>query len=98
MSKHTPELWYTTGGMIASEDDPSGKTIAHVGTPADAAHIVACVNACEGIKPAAVKDVLAALCGLLREYDQHIPDDCECPRVRQAADAARAALAKAKGE
>lgn len=33
-----------------------------------------------------------ALIFLLREYDQHIPTDCDCPKVLQAADRARAAI------
>ena len=43
-------------------------------------------------------DLLEALRGLLVEYCQHIPEDVTCPKVRKAADTARAAIAKAEGQ
>jgi len=44
---------------------------------------------------ATAPELLEALKRLLVEYHQHIPDECECPKVRKAAAAARAAIAKA---
>ena len=46
----------------------------------------------------AAPDLLEALRGLLVEYCQHIPEDVTCPKVRKAADTARAAIAKAEGQ
>lgn len=59
---------------------------------ANAARIVACVNACEGINPEAVPDVVKALEELLSL------DSGDSGTVREASvrDAARAALAKAR--
>ena len=62
---------------------------------ANAARIVACVNGCVGVNPAAVAGLVEALRFLLREYDQHIPATEMCSDIRRAADAARAALALA---
>jgi hypothetical protein len=69
----------------------------HVRGKANANRIVACVNACKGITDPeqTVPELLEACRGLLKEYNQHIPVDCVCPHVRPAADAARAAIAKA---
>jgi len=55
-------------------------------------HIVACVNACAGINPKAVPDLLAALvsCVYCLENDGY--------GGSYVADVARAAIAKAKGE
>ena len=47
---------------------------------------------------AAAPDLLEALRNLLAEYNQHIPEDATCPHILLAADAARAAIAKATGQ
>ena len=41
--------------------------------------------------------LLEAVKYLLREYNQHVPEDTNCLSVRDAADVARAAIAKAEG-
>lgn len=60
---------------------------------ANAARIVSCVNGCEGINPAAVKDLLEA-CVAIVHYDESGGRE----PFREAADAAREAIAKAKSE
>jgi len=58
--------------------------------PGNAARIVACVNACEGINPEAVPDLLEALRRIVETCNVRI-DDPRCDHF----DAARAAIAKA---
>ena len=63
-AKHTPGTWRSQGGhVLASLDDDKWTTVfvADCGKlHANAERIVACVNACQGIDPAAVSDLLAA--------------------------------------
>lgn len=70
-TKHTPEPWdYNRSdvGLIQISTSPANKPIAQVEfsdsfneRQANAARIVACVNACEGINPEAVSEMLAVL-------------------------------------
>lgn len=64
---------------------------------ANAARIVACVNACEGINPEAVPDILRALEAMLVYYNR---DQAERGLLGCApcADMAEQALAKAKAK
>lgn len=62
---------------------------------ANAARIVACVNACEGINPGAVPDLLAALKSCLPDLAHYASNHGPGPDKRL--DAARAAIAKAEG-
>ena len=62
---------------------------------ANAQHLAACWNACEGINPEAVPDILAALDAALDEVDQTHAEGYPEP---EWADAARAAMAKARPE
>ena len=74
MSKHTPEPWEVRGECgIWSEDGFVATTNPHVRPFAtiqatNAARIVACVNACEGINPQAIPDLLKAAKGLAECY------------------------------
>lgn len=74
MSKHTPEPWeavepsnwYGTAILVRKERGDPIAQIPLMGWPirvarANAERIVACVNACKGINPEAVPDLLAAL-------------------------------------
>lgn len=91
---HTPEPWLYRGGEVYSES--SGRTVArcNIGgedavTEANGERIVACVNACNGINPKAVPDLLAALEACLPVLDN--------PAMHWELKTARAAIAKAKG-
>jgi len=69
-SKHTPGKWVQSGNRIVSDNDDSTTAVVQfedsregfagiVEAQANAARIVECVNACEGIKnPAALKELL----------------------------------------
>lgn len=65
--KHTPGPWEAfekaEGGYSIESYVESGAwaTVAHALDPNNAARIVACVNACEGISPEAVPNLLEAL-------------------------------------
>lgn len=108
-SKHTSEPWELhpdypnqvrrppsndAYGLSASIADCSSGIWPDSKTVANAARIVACVNACKGINPEAVPDLLAALQAVL-----------DVPEARKALEqwgdreliAARAAIAKAEG-
>ena len=61
----------------------------HATAAANATHIVACVNACKGVNPEAVPDLLAALEACLPVLDN--------PAMHWELKTARAAIAKAKG-
>jgi hypothetical protein len=94
MTAHTPEPWTTNpdinrlGWII--ESSATGEEVAITRFRPNAARIVACVNACAGINPEAVPDMLAALQDALDTTDfEHGP-------WRPWHDAARAALAKAR--
>ena len=105
------ELYITAGRAPAKNNDHPWHdaprvAIAKVFGPneeANAARIVACVNACEGINPDAVPDLFAALGDLIAEYTAAVdpyrsggfysnPDD-DWPILD-----ARAAIAKARSQ
>ena len=44
-----------------------------------------------------VSELLRAAKTLLKEYNQHIPDDCTCPKIKEAYDTTMAAIHKAEG-
>lgn len=98
--------WITAGDHAAHKADaivsvvPGGRddwNVAKGPNPANAARIVACVNACAGIDPAAVPDLLAVCRSIVANYDAEgwlydlAPD-------MDLIDAARAAISKAKGQ
>ncbi|HDZ39793.1 MAG TPA: hypothetical protein ENH62_16215 [Marinobacter sp.] len=92
MTKHTPEPWPEDGKIF-------GKGVLYIcPSPHDGgvfefipnrARIHQCVNACAGINPEAVKDLVKALEAFIETGDGHDDFEDEWP-------AARAALAKAK--
>jgi hypothetical protein len=66
---------------------------------ANAARIAVCVNACEGINPEAVPDLLAAMKGLFEHcvmIHSQWGDGCNQKEADDAISKARAALAKAQ--
>ncbi len=95
--KHTPgpwrsgpdpeTVWANDAELIARTAPGEGHARAH----ANAARIVACVNACEGINPEAVPDLVRALEGLLA--DKYLSDPINADRMAPAINA----IAKAKG-
>lgn len=111
-TKHTPEPWVLNKWQ--GIEDARGMTIEVCGVAlptgrvpedhtghANAARIVACVNACAGINPDAVPDLLAALkdaTALLDAIAKGYPDIAMDTRVTKARIRHRAAIAKAKGE
>lgn len=118
MSGHTPGPW-AVSAYLSSRTDQIRKNYVSAAdglngnwrlfvtegpdAEANAARIVACVNACEGINPDAVPDLLAALGDLIAEYTAAVdpyrsggfysnPDD-DWPILE-----ARAAIAKARSQ
>ena len=97
-TKHTPGPWrigdagHTVFGPPNGE--PAPKIIAGGLTRANARRIVACVNACEGINPEAVPDLLQA-CKAALAY--MIDDKASDVSGERALSAIRAAIAKAEG-
>jgi len=115
--KHTPGPWIVGRGnriymgaameareiAVATRSDPSIRAQAE----ANAARIVACVNACEGINPEAVPEIVKALGDLLDVVNWlQGSGNMKSPIVPHpfglgvlgAKAQARAALAKARGE
>lgn len=99
MSKHTPEPWeafLTTGRIWPKGLGPYICSVRYNPrtkiAEANTAHIVACVNGCAGINPAAVPDLLEALNfilpGLVEEPDPGFGWHAEIQK-------AQAAIAKA---
>ena len=94
-------------GIYLGTDEEDSQTIAYMDNHrnkrrraweediANAKHLAACWNACEGINPEAVPDILAALDAALDEVDQTHAEGYPEP---EWADAARAAMAKARPE
>ena len=61
---HTPEPWYVHNQSIYGNEE-NGYICTWSGRSADAQRIVDCVNACKGINPVAVPDLLEACKGAL---------------------------------
>lgn len=102
MSNHTPEPWYYDEGQLYSRLEGC----VDINEPRNLDRAVACVNACAGINPEAVPDVVEALRELLRRYiaiarsdaaNWGVTDDDDINRILLRDNqliAARAALAK----
>ncbi len=109
MSKHTPEPWIISPGACQNCLVTEDAVIAHfvsIGERgwetaiANAHRAWACVNACKGIDPAAVPDLLAALkaavaAGMVPQLDS-LPTNTKTA-VGDAAKMIYAAIAKAEG-
>lgn len=98
---HTPEPWYEDDGGIYSACDLRVADTFNTEDPipeeeaaANAARIVACVNACAGINPEAVRDLLAALEFYADAARYHEQDGW---LAQDLGELARAAVTKAKG-
>jgi hypothetical protein len=105
--KHTPEPWSYDESqedyVLYSDSAWIGKTSLGYGvtpegeTEANAARIVACVNACEGINPEAIPLMLEALKSVVSAFYK-IPQADKFPSDLTAAITdASAAIAKTKG-
>jgi hypothetical protein len=102
-TQHTPEPWeltrhatpdYAPQCGIYSEDHPADFAI--VKGEANARRIVACVNACKGINPEAVPDLLEALQDVLHEAEEKDRSErLTAERMRSIADWCRSAIRKA---
>lgn len=104
MSKHTPGRLYAsavTGHGIGLGQRmrlcSKERVVADHLTPADAAHIVDCWNACKGIDPEAVPELVAAAEKLLRKLEQWEDDDEEDYPVPHEREGLDAAVDRAKG-
>lgn len=87
-NEHTPGPWISCNNHI---DDSRGVTLARSTRGFQE------LNPLDFRLMAAAPELLEALAFLLKECNQHIPEDCECPKVMDAANLARAAIAKATG-
>jgi hypothetical protein len=109
--RHTPEPWFRHFGQAiysGPHHDPSARLL-FMGTPtngtaeqldeafANSARVIACVNACAGINPEAVPDLVAALTDLV-DWMDNLPTDAQLDKRegRERCWAADKALAKAK--
>ncbi len=72
-TKHTPGPWYVENQDIFGNEE-GGYICTWSGRSANAQRIVDCVNACEGINPKAVSDLLAALTALHDAHFELHPD------------------------
>ena len=103
-AKHTPEPWrhFNNRYIIAPPTErEAGRIIGIIKDDSDRSRAVACVNACAGINPEAVPDLLAALRDCI-EALSITPNGAGFSKPQEEArnDArrkARAAIAKAEG-
>ncbi len=98
MSKHSPTPWRLDNGNIV---DRCGCTIDDPLDEADKPGIVTCVNACEGINPEAVPEMVAACATVLDLLDRVVGWEDDTGYVcnvdwRPSVAVLRAALAKAR--
>ena len=95
--KHTPEPWKAVGQDIRDGNEDNIVTVPYGDDPeqaeANARRIVSCVNACEGINPDAVPELLEALHNLLINATPYASDDGIWPVILKQA---KVAIAKAK--
>lgn len=64
-TKHTPEPWFSGDNAIAGSD---GATVAYIGSEADGARIVSCVNALEGFNdPTIIREQIRVMRAALAE-------------------------------
>ena len=99
--KHTPGPWHshkssTGDGLIYDRSPYDGGRVVGQASMANAARIVACVNACEGLEPSAVRELIEAASDCLADLDHYAATHGPGPDRRR--DSLRSALAKIKGE
>lgn len=96
-TKHTPEPWVFTadGGTHREENDGITEDTFYQVPPEDYARAVACVNACTGINPEAVPNLLAALIAILGWRETDLPEGDRAVRAIEFIEqVVRAAIAK----
>ena len=116
MSEHTPEPWkylppdHVGGAAIIPMEGPCICTFwnenpdlrSEAEHDANARRIVACVNACEGINPEAVPDLLAACEAALwllgTDSDRRTIGELRLHSLYEVPSALRSAIARARGE
>jgi hypothetical protein len=103
--KHTESPWTASQFLpgknyVVMSTDQVPVVIGSVITKADAEHIVACVNACEGINPKAVPDLLKACKVLLEDCEMALSNtwDRSNDGFEDSSHILRSALIKALGE
>ena len=111
MNKHTSEPWEITVGFDRStvsggtSESGSAHVIADVRHStayragegeANSRRIVACVNACAGINPEAVPDLLKLAKAMLLFYDELLADDAFTSEQDNYVNPLRAIIAKAE--
>ena len=113
-SNHTPEPWslgFTDSTGTVYEIEAGDQYVCGMPVPCDeagpaelhnanASRIVSCVNACEGINPEAVPEMLEALrslIGLLSDCGMDEEDKELSPEGRQTIRSAKAIITKATG-
>lgn len=97
IGEHPVQIATVLAHMDSEHDDPvSHYHMSEAEGLANAAHIVDCVNACEGINPKAVRPMLANLIAI-SEIQRADGKDWET-LVYLAKDMARAAITQARGE
>ena len=102
MGKHTPAPWRILEQVRNPLQSGWVKLDIQVGPFGcmqrdDALHAIACVNACEGIDPATVPELVKALNGLLVQALQSNVNASNNEWGAEAIAVARAALAKVEG-
>lgn len=95
---HAPVQWEIHPWEIGGRDRSKAAYMNWaVETPGSGTALAAVLHKADADLIAAAPDLLCALQFLLVEYNQHIPEGANCPKIREAAELARAAIAKAKG-
>lgn len=80
-----------------------GNATSGVITEANARRIVACVNACAGLNPEAVPDLISAVIGMAERIDEYVSElrldgmRGEANNVEMISNTLKAAIAKAEG-
>lgn len=86
---HTKEPWMVVKSasgkaLILGEEYDNGRRVVASVYEDDAHSIVDCVNACAGLNPAAIPDVVEALRHLTEEHIERGPADVPLGAIRQS--------------
>jgi len=103
-TKHTPSPWYADleKGVIRVDNKKGIQIAALIGYAAslgdarEEQHANARLIAAAPELMEENQELFDALCFLLVEYNSHIPETATCPKIRQAADKAMAAIKNRK--